>query len=435
MKKDSAILIGTFITVTLFLMFFLPKQVFAVSTITISPAGDGVFALQGLEVENASALDITIMYDTTTLTNPRVGEGPLIAGAMTAINQTVPGTVRIVIIRIAPISGNGVIATLNFDTIGSSPGNITLLKARLANATGSPLAAQTQVINPPDSVAEGSTTSHPQIAPADSTLQPTSTSIPIAPSTTAPSVIIAGQPTEIVKSSPSSLGNTNTGDKEVQNPTSDALVTTESKTVTVARSGDSSLGTGEYKSPLNTQPQSIYMHESILGRFREYKGERSIDAFISLFEQENLFGYRQNPNVAFSDGKTTVTVTFIAFPGNLMSSDLAITGAKLLSLKKDPDNSNTWIASLLPNKGAYEASITISQNKLRMIYPLTIAPKINLPKDKSRKMTKNDFDQFLKNQKMVKTTVTPVSRDGKWDYRNDYIFTANYIRSIDKPQN
>jgi len=435
MKKDSAILIGTVITATLFFTFFLPKQVFAVSTITISPAGDGVYALQGLPVENASALDITIMYDTTTLTNPQVVEGPLIAGAMTAINPNIPGTVRIVIIRIAPINGSGVIATLNFDTIDSSPGKISQLTARLANATGSPLTAQTQIINPTDLIADSSTISHPQNAPVDSTLQPTATgtSIPTTPSSIAPSIIIAGQPTESVKNNSSSPGDSKTGD-EGQQSTSDTSVNSESQTVTIARSDNSSLGAGEHKTPLNTQTPSIYVHESILDRFREYKGERSADAFISLFEQESLFGFRQNPSVAFSDGKTIVTVTFIAPPGNLISSDLTITEAKLLSLKKDPDNSNTWIASLLPNKGAYEASITISQNKLRMIYPITVAPKVNLQKDKSGKITKNDFDQFLKNQKIVKTTAMPVSSDSKWDYKDDFIFTANYLRSINKFQ-
>ena len=55
---------------------------FAVSTLTVSSTGNGSFILQGNGMESVAAMDITITFDTTTLTNPRVVHGGLIASAL-----------------------------------------------------------------------------------------------------------------------------------------------------------------------------------------------------------------------------------------------------------------------------------------------------------------------------------------------------------------
>jgi hypothetical protein len=99
-------------------------------------------------MENVAAMDITITYDAASLSNPRVQQGGLISGALTAVNLNVPGTVRMAIIRTTPIQGSGIIATLTFDRTGGSGGKITGLGARLSNLDGRPLPALAQVINP-----------------------------------------------------------------------------------------------------------------------------------------------------------------------------------------------------------------------------------------------------------------------------------------------
>ena len=145
MKIRSTISTGLLVVVMLILPLCRPVPAFATSTVTISPAGDGVFLIRGVGVEDAAALDITVVYDTATLANPRVIEGPLIAGAMTATNPNVPGTVRIAIVRLTPVKGSGLIATLDFNCAGSPPGKIISLSARLANIKGAPLPVLTRV--------------------------------------------------------------------------------------------------------------------------------------------------------------------------------------------------------------------------------------------------------------------------------------------------
>lgn len=145
MKIRVIVSTGIIMIVMLVLALCRPLPAFATSTITISSAGEGVFLLQGVGVEDAAALDIIIVYDTATLANPRVTEGPLIAGAMTATNPNVPGTVRMAIVRLTPVNGSGVIATLTFDRTGSSPGKIISLRVRLSNIKGASLPALVQV--------------------------------------------------------------------------------------------------------------------------------------------------------------------------------------------------------------------------------------------------------------------------------------------------
>lgn len=421
MKAKTIISSGIFAALVAILVLCRPLPVFAVSTVTILPAGDGIFSILGTGIEGASAIELAVSYDSTTLANPRVVEGPLIAGAMTATNSAVPGTVRLVIIRISPISGSGVIATLTFDRTGPSPGRISALTARLANAHGAPLLAQVLVTNPPDVVADASAASQAQNAPAGSEVPQTGASSLATPAQLPRTVIIAAQPV-------GTLDALHPGEHDAQPSAKDAAPAIDQ--VAEARTAESPIA----KEPEKTQTKNIFTQKSVLERFREYQGERTADTFVSLFDQENLIGCRQDPPVAISDGKTAVKVTFISPPGNITSSDVAVMGAKLLSLRRDPDNSNTWIVKLIPEKDGYQASIAVLQGALKMVYPLTIAPKVNVDFSQSGTITKADFNRYLTKYKTAKPFSPDFTGDGKWDYRDDYILTANYLFAVKNTQ-
>jgi hypothetical protein len=407
-----------------------------VSTVTISPAGNGVFLIQGVGIEDAAAFEITVVYDTTTLSNPRVTVGPFVAGAMTAINPNVPGTVRIVIIRLSPVKGSGVISTMTFDRTGPSPGRINALSARLATITGAPILAQVQVTNPPDSSMSASTASQDQGTPSGTTTaSPTTAGIsgtPSTPSTVPPTIIIAGPParTDEIKRASDAPG---TREQDVQAPMPDITNLSGKEPVTVARKTDGTVVDAKDASALaTTMTRTIYTQKSILERFQEYRGQRTAEALISLFDQESMIGCRQDPPIALSDGKSVVRVAFISKPGDMTPSDLAVMGARLLSLKRDPDNTNTWIVELLPEKEGCEASITVSLGELKMIYPLTIAPKINVIPSQPGKVTRADIDGYLNKRGASQSSRADLNRDGQWDYRDDYILTANYLAGLKK---
>jgi hypothetical protein len=425
MKTRAIIATVIFAAVLPVLALWRPAPALAVSTMTVSSTGNGVFTVRGSGVEGAAAFEIIVAYDTATLANPRVVEGPLIAGGMTAINPNVPGIVRMVIIRLAPVKGSGVIATMTFDRTGPSPGKIVSLSARLANSQGASLPSLVQVNNPPD---VPPTASEPPQSEG-STDGATETTSP-----TAPVIIIAGQPDKPgeAKAAPDTQGAREPGDRPV--PPEPIREPQEEPTI-MARKTDSEPMSGDATSAAQTPEPAIFMHKSVLDRFREYKGKRTPEAFISLFEQDGMFWCRQDPPVALSDGKTVVRVTFISTPGNKTSSDVAVMGARLISLKKDPDNTNTWVAELAPKKGEYQASLAVFQGEVKMVYPLTIAPKAALGRSRSGTMTKADFSRYFTERGTAAATQFDANKDGKRDYIDDYIMTANYLVSGRLAQN
>jgi len=403
-----------YITIILAIAYALPA--FAVSTLTLTPSGEGVFLLQGVGIEDAGAFDITIYYDAATLANPRVDQGSLISGAMLAVNPNTPGMLRMAIIRTTPIRGSGIIAKITFDRKGSAPGKINTLNAHLVNIDGKPLPAVVQVTNPTDASSDASSASQ-DTASSPAATPSSGSGVPVSRTNPPPAIIIAGQPDTIGE-------KVSSDEKAAQSADPNAIREPVKEPVVIAGKAD--------RPPdaiANVPEKKVYKQKSILDRFREYKGERTAKALILLFEQDGMIGFRQEPPVALSTGKDRVKAVFITTAGSKSSSDMAVMGARLISLKSDPEYTNTWIAELEPVKGEYSASISVPQDRVIMVYPLTIAPKIDVDMDRSGKVTEEYFTLFLQGPAGKNLKGFDVNGDGKRDYIDDYIFTANYIRA------
>jgi hypothetical protein len=385
----------------------------AASTVTVSSPGGGVFVLQGSGIENAAAMDITVAYDTASLSNPRVEQGALVSGALTAVNLNVPGSIRMAIVRVAPIQGSGVIATLTFDRRGGSPGKITALSARLSNIDGRPLPSLVQVVNPSDS----SVTASGDGQTRDERQQGASGSGATVPSTSQslqPPVGIFVVPQTADGGPGIASGATTTTEQTEQTAAAEPTQT--------ARKEDREV------SPLaKIAAKNTHKHKSIVERFQEFQRERTPAALMSLFDQDGALGFRQEPPVVIADGKNTVQVTFISDPVKKEASDVAVSGAKLVSLKKDQDYSNTWVAELQPEKDAVHSSLTVFLEKITIVYPLTVAPARDIDLDKSGKVSEADFALFLSKRGTGKKPEFDLNGDGKRDYLDDYLFTANYL--------
>ncbi len=433
MKIKSVISVCILVAAALIFSVCRPTPAFAVSTVTISSSGNGVYLLQGSGIEDAAALEINISYDAATLSNPRVVEGPLVAGAMTAVNPNIPGTVRIVMIRLTPFRGSGVIASVTFDLTGASPGRIIAMSVRLADAKGSPLAALVQVNNPSEAPSNASSASAPQDQNQASGSASTQAGAATAGSTpaTAPTVIIAGQtPRPDAAREPADAPQP--GEKDAQSPVQSTDSSPGKKPADVARAFDAAAGAEIPPAPEKTNVRKIYGQKSVLELFQNYKGERTAEALFALFEQESMIGFRQDPPVVLSDGKSAVKVVFISTPGDLTTSDISVMGARLISLRRDMDNTNTWVAELLPERGGYRASMAVSRGGLQMIYPLTVAPKIDLETGQAGKPSKADFDRYLKQTQTSRPTGKNASNEKTRDDVKDYITAVNYFAAIKK---
>jgi len=426
MKMHKIISTGFLVVSPFILVLCLPLTTFATSTVAISSSGGGAFQLNGIGVENASALDITITYDTTTLANPQIAEGPFITGAMTAINPNVPGVVRIVVVRIAPMSGNGAIATLTFEVTGPSPGTITSLSAKLANTKGAPLAVATQINNPSAAAVAANSPQNEGSPLTTSTPAQTAGSGSSGTAAILVPAVVATVPmskTDESKGLPETSGTKDQGTLQPSAEPDPAAV----KEATIAASETSAVPIS--KAANANAVKKTFAQESVLDRFKAYSGDRTAKACISLFEQENFIGFRQVPPVALSDGKSSVKVVFISPPGEKTAGDVTVSGGRLISLKKDPDNTNTWVAELAPEKGTYQASIAVLQGELKVVYPLTIAPKLSQRLDSSRTavMTEADLAQMLKDRTSAAASHTGSETEGHRTYLDDYIVTANYL--------
>lgn len=377
-----------------------PGSCFADATLTVTPAGDGVFLLQGTGVADAGAMDITITYDGAALANPRVVPGDLITGALTAVNAGMAGTVRIGIIRTAPIHGDGVIATLRFDRKGEAAGGIQALTASLSNLAGKTLPVQLRVAAPRTSPG----LSDP---PRDEETTGTTTPASIAPVASVPGTV-SGVVTGLAAQE-EAVG------EEIRVGGEDEEVTAAPKVAPLE----------EPVSDKVEPRQEIMVLASVLDRFQDHRGERSVETFTALFEQSGAGGFSQTPSPLLADGKSVLAVDFVAAPGDIHVAEMTATGARLLSLQPAPDDPQTWVAQLRPERGVLQASLTVPLQTYAIVFPLVVAPRLNIDLDKSGRVTPADFALFLK-----KRSAFDLNGDGKLDYRDDYLFTANYLVSL-----
>lgn len=404
----------------------LPSTAPAVSSVSLSAAGEGKFLIEGAGVEQAAALQIDLYYDAAALTDPQVTAGSLISGAMMEVNASSPGALRMVIVRLTPVSGSGLIATVAFQQKGSG-GSVQSLSAKLLDMNGVPLQVQAQISSSaavsyqPDagtSVASGSGG-----LPSGAGVQ-TANSGPEASETTSSgslTAIMVG-PAGGAGAPPATAKQSVAGEEQKTGPSDpEALDASKEDREGKGQPTDGAQDNFHEAGAKTREGSPIYAQKSVLDRFREYKGPRTAAALLSIFGYENMTGCRQEPPVAISDGLSVVKMLFVSTPGARTASDLAVMGARLISLKRSPDYTNAWIAELIPERGTYQASIALSQGKLRMIYPLVVSPRISVSPGRSGVSVDVYVDYYRRDRRM------DLNNDGKMDYLDDYVFAANYL--------
>jgi hypothetical protein len=385
--------------------------------ISISSSGNGVFTLQGTGFTVVGGAKISIMYDTATLANPRVAPGGLMSGTHMITNPNAPGVILVAFINAQGVSGSGTLFTITFDLPGSSPGVIQSLTADLIDVNSQKIVSQVQINNPAGS--------SPSIAPATA-----ETPTPAQGGGTAQTTGGGGSGTV-----PVLTGGTITmpgegepaKDKPREEPaTGAALPHGESPAPPETRGGELAQIPGGTAAPAHGEKNGgqIVSYKSVLEQFRTFKGVKTPSALIAIFEQNVMQGIRQEPPIALSDGTANVKV-FIKLPSTGKESpNFALKDAKLVSLETEGENG--WMLELLPSKGVYMVTVIMLRDGVQTEIPLTVAPPAP-PEAKLGKLTESDFSLFLKEQGTAKAPRFDLNGDGKRDYLDDYIFTANYL--------
>jgi hypothetical protein len=391
-------------------------EAIASPSVIIAPASDSVYVLQGNDFSGASGIDITIHYDAAALANPRVVQGGLVGGALMAVNPSTPGMVRLALVRVTAINGSGTIATITFDRLKSTGRDILSMTSSAISGSGSSIGITSQISN---SVKTADT----QAPPSDSGSAPdTRSNTPTTPAGNAPAA-----PTGVIGLVVPSQNGSPSDSKAATPPTDQAAADAAKPAGDAGALLETAKATPPEK-PVPASPEAekkkVLLYKSVLERFKEYSGVKTPEALIALFSPQKEQA-KQDPPIVLSDGKATVKVILELNPGG-ENNNFLLDGVSLVSMiNKDK---NSWVVELLPDSKVAEATISIPRNKQWNVMPLTVAPPVDVKIDPSSgKLSEADFKLFLKERGTAKAPKFDLNNDGRRDYIDDFIFTANYI--------
>lgn len=381
------------------------------ASITVSSSGKGTYIVVGESMNGVSGIQLTLGYDSAALASPSVTQGSLVSGALFTANTTIPGSIRIAIVKSNPFFGSGQIATLSFAAYDGAGGissfsarlidtngaNIPVQTANLAGTTTTPISTPFTTPNPPSTT---QTTTNPVVQ------TPTGSSTTLLPGATVMgSVTMPGdmQP----KSEP----------KPVEPP---ARLPTPEPTVHPddVPPGQSEVAEEKPVVPAKVAEPKQISYSSVLERFKKFDDERTPPAMMALFDKPVAKDIHQKPSIAISDGSTRVTI-YATLPKGSTSPTFNLSGVEMVSLERD-DETDDLILLVLPKKNVIKASVTILTDQTIIIFPLTVvSPGAGVT-------TEAAFANFLKDSGAKKPRFD-LNGDGFHDALDDYIYTGSYL--------
>jgi len=418
---------GSFHSLLACALLALPVAALAESHLSVVPAGQGVFILQASDLSNVASIDVALRYDSSQLANPRITSGSLTAGAMVMANASSPGTVKMSVLGQA-MKGTGSIATITFDT-GASPSTVTAVSGNITDMSGKavaftldpadrsqPLAA----LNPlgeekSEAAADNSELADPPTQPA----QPAATETSLRPVAAGGSVTLPSD--EMRDKEEVRAMDEVRAMEEQKEPLVQPVVaeTRQAEPVTSEPSvADSSVPKAE-EPPLKEQP-------GVLEQFRLLPAEVNVTAMTSILLTRGEDLFKQDPPIAIADGKSVVRVLIFGVASD-RAPNFAFHAVRSVSISVVPDG---WLVEARPEKGAVAASISMLLNGNLQNFPLIVSPAAKVDLNGSGQVSRYDFRLFIRERGTERAP--DLNRDGKRDYLDDYIFTANYLVAKEK---
>lgn len=115
------------------------------ASINVTPTDAGTYVVMGESMNGVYGMQLTLGYDSLALAAPSVMQGSLVSGAAVTSNTTIPGQIKIAIVKPSPFFGSGLIATVSFATYDST-GGMSSFSARLIDTNGANLPVQTAIL-------------------------------------------------------------------------------------------------------------------------------------------------------------------------------------------------------------------------------------------------------------------------------------------------
>lgn len=389
------------------------------ASVTIVSAGSGSYIVKGDGLSGVAGIDLIISYSAP-LSNPSVTPGGFVGGALFAANPNFPGSkIKIGVVSASAFSGGGDIAVIKFaswrDNAPIPTVSYNMIDSKGASSTGTGLIDTPGI---PFSQQETPAATQQQTTQQQTTTPnagaTTTTTTPAAP-TALGGVTIASDPFLKADAKPAEPAGA---------PAVPPVPPAETAPPAVAAPPVEQPAAQRPEEPKRAEEARTTVYGAVLERFRAYQGEKSPAILAALFKKEVAPTIRQEPPVALSDGSTGIRIIAALPSPDGKSPNFALSGAKLVSLKKG-DEAGTWIIEALPRENVLQATLTILNGAELIEYPLTVAPPL-----KTGAAGEADFNAFLKNSGKG----GDLNGDGRRDYIDEYIFTANYLARKGQPK-
>jgi hypothetical protein len=388
--------------------------------VSLASSNGTVFTVLASGFEAPAGFQLTVTYDPARLSNPRVVQGSLVSGGMFAANPNVAGTLLLIAVHHTAMNGSGTIATITFDASGDSSGTTSL------SVSGSAVDVKTAYLPVTFSGWSGSVISSNSKGDAGSTDITTLT--PAGITTTGTTSNTSGTP---VVGGTLTMPTDDSGARERKDAaTQPAPVAPQPVAQEPRDSGAASGSVEEHAAPeapvasKKAPEEPVRSVQSVLEKFRLFPGEKTPAQLVALFDLGQGVPFSQTPPVAIADGKSSVKIVISKVAGD-RAPNFAFNHAKYLSLRQTGEGE--WQVEVTPEKGAIRASISMVTETAQQEIPLTVTPQAEVDLDKSGTVTEADFQLFLKTRGTESAPAYDLNGDGKRDYLDDYIFTANYL--------
>ena len=174
----------------------------------------------------------------------------------------------------------------------------------------------------------------------------------------------------------------------------------------------------------NRQDILINAGKSVLQRFKEFRGERGLKAFVALFDRSPRDMLVQEPPVVLSDGKTLARITLLMKTEGEKTPDIALADAKLVHLEKDSEKG--WVITALPKEGTWNACLIIKMDEKTIEFPLIVAPPVKILENITEQNFVVELDKFICDQAGGGRRENDPLRHMPYEY----VFTANYLAGL-----
>ncbi len=437
------------------------------AAIRIVPTGTAAYSITATDLQDSAGMDLSIWYDSTSLKDPQVISGGLIAGAMMVLNTATSEFIRIGIMTGGVIKGTGELASITFTKQGTAPAPLPKFSSvNVISTSGSQLAVQS-----------GSDSPQP---PAENKIEDTAknntgagsgTSGGVTSASSADVVLTTPNPPAENKIEDTAKNNTGAGSSTSSGVTSTStgVVSTTPQTTTTIGSvllpqdmgskndlirqdsrreeprevpvyqnetvhmGGSSLAPHEdvvvaaktEAKASGTLPTSK-SSQSVLERFRIYNDIRLLKRLSTLFDESALraAGFVQTPAIVVSDGKSLVTITII-LPNETDVPSFSLKGANQKSVRRISDKK--WELDAVPQKNKSDVRLSILMKGERIEIPLVVVPPLHSTGTALLSLSESDLNTLLAKPFKNNKPAYDLNSDGKQDYIDDYTLVAHWL--------